>query len=37
MSYQTIEKPEQSPDFSTRFPTAYSILFLLTVFVAALT
>ena len=37
MSDQTNEKPEQSPELSTRFPTAYSILFLLIVFVAALT
>ena len=37
MSDQTEDKSEQSPDLSTRFPTAYSILFLLIVFVAALT
>lgn len=37
MSEQSEAKPEHSPELSTRFPTAYSILFLLIVFVAALT
>ena len=37
MSEQSEAKPEHSPELSTRFPTAYSILFLFIVFVAALT
>lgn len=37
MSDRSEANQEQSPDLSTRFPTAYSILFLLIIFVAALT
>ena len=36
MSDRSEANQEQSPDLSTRFPTAYSILFLLIIFVAAL-